>query len=443
LGASGAFACGQGPSGDAAQSGAASTEAEGAADPGSSEGAGATAAGFVVGAQPTDPPAPQLLAADVLAKYKTALPRITFAGLQRIFESPGTLWYDKVAMVPSYQDSVGDGVQTPIGARANSQGRDAISVIPRGRRFFSEDGKTWSFPFAHTAGTDKATNLTVVNFLWLPVVNGKRLPVVYRTINDPNGMGGLGLRKWTWMFPKGTVVGEILFLTDSAGALTACEVRTRSRYLDGWGTNVFRPYPTAASLSAAIKEKRANWAQTPTLAAMVSHLENPGTLQAASADSPAYNNVFQVTGALDPLPPFQDPALVKELLAKPFVPAYGLAWKASGNQRAFAPTTQEAFSIVPNGYEAGLLEVNERACTKCHDQAGRAINDFESTAVLYGDIWGEDQVFSFHPYDQTQYGNFNTENRRVRPEFATSGYVVAYDPNQHPATVYKAIPTNR
>ena len=109
------------------------------------------------------PAAPQIVDGTTLATYKAAVPKVAWPELQAILESPSTLWFDKATMIPSYQDSVGDNAQTPIGARANSQGRAVI--VQQGKRLFSDDGKTWALPFAHTAGTDKSTNVFIVNFL--------------------------------------------------------------------------------------------------------------------------------------------------------------------------------------------------------------------------------------------------------------------------------------
>jgi hypothetical protein len=368
-------------------------------------------------ADPTVPTGatPQILSAATLAKYKSALPKVAYPKLEAIFESPSTVWFDKETMIPSYQDSVGDGSQTPIGARANSQGAGVI--VPQGRRLFSQDGKTWAFPFAHTAGTDASTNIQI-----------------------PQGLGGLGVNKWTWTYPKGTMLGEIIMIKDAQGNLTTSEIRIRMRYATGWGVNVFRPFPTAQSLAAAIKTARPTWETQPNLKAVVDHLGNNATLEPKSQTSPGFNNVFQVSGHLDRLPDFQDEALVKELMTKTvFTSAYGETWKQNGTQKSFAPASRGGAAIVPNNYEAGLLEVREKMCMECHKNAGQQINDFETNAVLYGDIWGEDGIFSFHPYDQTQYSNFNNENRRVRPAYAAANLVVPYNAGTHPADVYTTV----
>src|SRR5262245_30345777 len=63
-----------------------------------------------------DPTMPQILGAAALAEYKAALPHVAYKKLEDILQSPSTLWWDKETMIPSYQDSVGDGSFTPIGA---------------------------------------------------------------------------------------------------------------------------------------------------------------------------------------------------------------------------------------------------------------------------------------------------------------------------------------
>lgn len=381
--------------------------------------------------------APDLIPTNTMQRYKDALPTVAWRQLQEILESPKTIWFDKTAMIPSYQDSVGDGSYTPIGARPNSRGRGII--VPAGRRLFDPDNEHWSFPFGHTAGTDRVPNKTVINFMSLPEQNGSYLPIVYWTIDDNRALGGLGLHKWTWLFPVGTTMGEIIFLED-AGELFPVEVRTRRRYLTGWSVNAYRPFATAQDLADAIRAKKPDFANSPNLAAFVAHLEDNTTIVPKSLDSPDFNQVFQTSGYEDVLPPIGDNQLVRELLTtSTFVSSYGQAWKKNGTQEAFYASTSESFSIVPSQNDIGVLEVREEFCVQCHQEAGRAIHEFEPDAILYGDIWGEDRIFSFHPWDQDQYPEFNTDNREVRPVFATNGIVERYNQSQHPDTIYRVI----
>ncbi len=383
-------------------------------------------------------PVLQIIPAATLEEYKKALPVTGFESLNNIMQSTNTFWYDKDTMKPSYQDSVGDGSYTPVGARFNTKA--ASVIVPEGRKLFSADGKFWSYPLGHTAGTDNSTNIQVLTFMSLPVKDGERLPVVYRTINDRNGIGGLGLAKWTWVYPVGTTFGEIIFIKHSSGKLYPAELRTRTRYLNGWAMNVYRPFPTASSLVEAIKAKKPNYASVSTLKSLIAHLESSGNMTTKSVNSPAFKNIFTASAGLDVLPAFNDEELVKDLLTTTkFVSSYGAAWKKSENVTAFAASTKEQFSVVPVNYEANLIEVSDESCTRCHQEAGRPISDFASSAVLYGDVWGEDQIFSFHPYDEAKFSNFNTENRSVRPELSQGGLVVRFEADKHPTSVYNPI----
>jgi hypothetical protein len=386
----------------------------------------------------------QLLSAERLAQYKAAMPTFAYEKINEIIKDPNTLWYDKQVMVGAYQDSVGDGNVAPIGARRNNEGKGLINIIPRGPDIFSGDGKTWAFPFGHTAGTDKSQNIHVANFLHLPTNNGIVSPVVYYTISQSGALGGLGLHKWRWIYPKDAVLGEAIYIKDGE-KLVCVELRTRTRYVSGWATNVFRPFPSAASLVSAIKAKRPDWQNNSTLTAAVSKLESTTNLVSLKLEptrrlGQAFYDTFNQEGYTDTLPDLGDPQLVRELLTTtPFVSAYGVPWKKEGDKVAWAPTTTSTFSIVPQNYEAGLLEVSEKSCARCHQDAGRPVRHFNSDAILYGDIWGEDGIFSFHPWDQDRIRGAGSENRAVRSSFSQSGVVVRYDQSKHATEIYREL----
>lgn len=383
-----------------------------------------------------DPPnvsVAQLLDAQTLASYKAALPKVAWRRLGKILESPSTLFYDKRVMPGAYQDTVGTGGNFPFGARFNDSGKNLI--VPPGKKLFSDDGKTWAFPFGHTAGTDESPGTVIVNFLALPAGVAGVMPVAYRI--ERTQQAGFPNTRWNWSFPVGAMVGEIIMVRDGASLLTT-EIRVRERYLDAWATNVLRPFPTASLLAKAVKAKRADWQTVPTLSALVGALEDQGTLTPKRLDSPAFDNLVTLEGAVDAaLPAFSDDALVRDLLkTTPFVASYGTAWKASGATKAFGPTGPAAgLSVVPARFDAGLLEVRERTCKKCHDQGGWFIGDLVDDAVLYGDVWGVDRIFSFYPFDPSRIEASGNENRVVRPAFQ-GGIVEAHDPAKHPADRY-------
>lgn len=382
-----------------------------------------------------DPPAgavTQLLDASTLATYKAALPKVAWTRLAKILASPSTLFWDKAVMPPAYQDTVGDGSSLPYGARLNSTGRSLI--VPEGKKLFSGDGETWSFPFGHTAGAEESSNAFIVNFMSLPADGATARRVAYRI--ETASVQGLPVKRWNWSFPKGTLVGEIIMIKDGSSLVTA-EIRVRERHSDSWSTNAFRPFPTATTLSAAVKQKRPAWQTTPTLKALVTALDDATSLSAKRLDSPAFANMVSLEGAVDaPLPDAGDDALMRDLLkTSTFVGAYGTQWKKSGALRTFGPTgPASSLSVVPIKFGLGLLEVRETTCQKCHDQGGTFIGDLVDQAILYGDVWGVDRIFSFHPFEPTRIDASGNENRSVRASLA--GVVEAYDAAKHPSAIY-------
>src|SRR5690606_1587984 len=106
-------------------------------------------------------------------------------------------------------------------------------------------------------------------------------------------------------------------------------------------------------------------------------------------------------GAMDYLPPISDLGLVKELLAdRTFEDAMGERWKqsADGALTTYAPSTRARFHVVPREYLGGMLETTERGCRTCHEQTSRPLANLDSRVVLYGEIWGEDEIFTWHPF---------------------------------------------
>lgn len=379
---------------------------------------------------------PQILPAETLQKYKAALPKVAFGKLSAILADPETFWYDHESMPSSYQDSVEPSAT--VGCRRNDSGASLIDIIPGGRQVFNAAGTTFNFPFGHTAGTDNSTNAHIVDFMWLPKVQGKRLPVAYYIKNGKRG--GFTLRQWRWMFPKGTVFGEMIFVKGEGGELLPVELRTRERYIGGWATNSYRPYPTASSLAAAIKELRPSWESNDALKRAVEHLSDNSTLQSKTAKSSVFPGIFEETGGIDSLPDLGDVGLVRDLMKREFVSSYGAVWKSGSGLKSFAASTTSKFSVVPNNFEASLIEVRDVSCQRCHKDAQKAIKDFNENAVLYGDIWGSDQIFSFHPFDPKLCRGAADDNRELRPIFKSSGLVQTYDASLHTADYYKELP---
>jgi len=349
-----------------------------------------------------------VMPASKLATVKAALPIIADPSLAAVLASPHTLWYDEEVMKPSYQDSVG--------ASSNDKWPDLVAAsegIIGG--FHNRSKKRWQFPFSTTAGTDDSTNIQVENFAYFPQKNGQvpTMPITRVILNDKRP-------EWRWTYPTGTVFGEVIFIKDGSELLPV-EIRTRTRYPLGWAMNAFRPFPRAKDLVEAIKLYRPNWNNQSSLRELVSHLENPNTLRPASLSAKGVlAATFQQEGYLDVLPEFGDDQLVRELLTSTtFRSSYGASWKANGEQKTFAASTKSRLSIVPNNYMAGLIQVTDDSCMRCHKETNRLVSDFEYALYLYGEIWGMDGIFSFHPYDESRYPELRLEmvdNRYLNPK---------------------------
>lgn len=353
-----------------------------------------------------------------VAPFVASLPQLSDATLNSVVRDANTIWYDESSLTYVYQDSFGD----PKGLRGNRVGYDvgenaSEPDIHALVEYFKPE--KFKFPFSIAAGADFADNVYAMNF-WLPPRDGtgKVLPVRIAMNNS----------HWQWVFPAGTTIGEVLFMqAPDDKSWVAFEVRTRSRALDHWETNVFRPYLDAASLSRAIKAKRSAWGTTPDLAALVAHLDAPTALEAYSLEAPAYAALFpKQNGAMDFLPATTDNALVKELLrTKTFERANGAAWRVEGTQKAWAASTHASFHIVPKEYIGGMLEVSNTACRKCHEQTSRPLNNLDGRVVLYGEVWGEDEVFSWHPFTiDTDTFSVADGNRHINTRFVSAGLVV-------------------
>jgi len=220
------------------------------------------------------------------------------------------------------------------------------------------------------------------------------------------------------------------------GTLRTTEIRTRERFADRWATNAYRPFATAGQLATAIRAKNAT--------APLGSLEST-TLTPKQIRSPAFNNIVSMDGFVDAPLPDLAPDLVRTLLAETtFVSTYGTAWKASGTAKAFGPTGPAAgLSVVPARFDTGVLEVRETTCEKCHNQGGYFVGDLVPDAVLYGDIWGVDRIFSFYVFDPSRVDASGNENRVARPLLLQAGIIAQYNEARHPTSRYTFYRTPR
>ena len=369
-----------------------------------------------------------------LKPYRDKLPKVESSEYQAFLHNPDTMWYNdnKGIMETVYQDSV----KTVLGLRHNKVGHQVGTrhkndpQISKLKDYFHEEG--FRFPFFRTAGTDDVKDFKL-HTLWLPPKkNGKVLPVLWWNDRD----------RFRWTFPVETYFAELIYVKDPdiSGEWLPYEIRVRKRYIEGWAVDVFRPFPTAESLASAVEKLRPNWKNSSELKNLVDHLRDSKTLESKQRKSSAYGAIFEaIDGSIDSIPAISDHSLIRELLkTTKFKSAKGHVWKRDGAREAYAASTQAEFSIVPRDYDAGLFPVNEESCNRCHQDTGRYVGEFDPDVQLYGEIWGDDWIFSWHPFTTVGVRIDSTfeNNRIINPRMVKSGLLKKSQPPKN-SDVYK------
>lgn len=377
----------------------------------------------------------QLAAPEHEAAYRAMLPNVTDPAIRAVLADPFLILYTDREMPPAYQgwEGIIIGVHSPF--YNISAGGD------RGPRGLGFGNANREFPWSVPAGTHDAKGVGVVRFLHLPregTGRGSQEPGLLQ----PVVWWGDNARGYQWSYPVGAVFGEVLYLTHKDRGDYTFELRVRIRAKDRWNVNVYRPFPTAADLSSAIKSLRPKWTDDPALRAFIKHLAKLPTGQLKILEDNQVNErVFQNMRQVDSLPPL-DESLVAELLSStPFSSALRKQWKA-GNDAPFAPTTDAEFHVVPRGYAAGHVAVSNVSCARCHDGTGKAARRFDAGRDWYGRVRGSDGIFSFHPFAPA---SISRNGFQFLPTMnaALAGIVERFDGAKHPADVYTSIPGSR
>lgn len=363
----------------------------------------------------------QLMSADKAASLRAYLPRVDDARIQAVLDDPNLILYTDAEIEPAYQQN--DGALPGLHAVSYNISADRSEPFGNGNR---------EFPWGSPAGMHKSPH-SVFRFLLLPVVRGARLPVVvFRRL-----LRGDRLFSHCWIYPVGTVVGECLIQNGPDGHGYAFEVRTRTRERGQWAVDAFRPFPTPESLADGIKRLEPTWESQPALRDAVARLSQPGQATVRTLVSGHPRESFRSVALVEELPPLP-PALVAKLLTKtPFRSALGTAWRETEKHVAAAPTTRQAFHVVPANYEAGFIQVDRQSCMRCHENTLDHVRTFEPRRDWYGRIRGSDGIFSFHPFSRASisHNGFGLPIS-MNPRLVEAGIVERYDSAKHPAHLY-------
>lgn len=376
----------------------------------------------------------QLMSDSKARRLRKYFPKVDDPQVQAILDDPKLVLYTDAEMPRAYQfwDGAFPGVHSAnynISADAGEQSKGNGG---------GGNGNV-EFPWSSAGGTHRCDDLYVVRFLQLPEKDGRRLPVAwYRSSTLRGGGGG-----YAWVFPSGTVFGEVLTLRGPGGKGYTFELRTRTKLENRWLPNVLRPFPTAESLAERIQELRPDWQSQPSLKRAVDHLLKPAPkLHVARLTDSSHprRREFDQTAAVDELPALGDDRLVAQLLTGTvFRSAEGETWRVAAGRRAtYAPTTKASFHVVPRNYDAGFIAVDQQSCARCHSSVNRHVDDFDAGRDWYGRVRGSDQIFSFHPFEpgSISYNGYSS-SPSIRSSLTRAGLLEHYDARKHPTSVYR------
>ncbi len=360
--------------------------------------------------------------------FRKLMPKVDDPNLQEKFADPRLILYTDREMPRAYQDwsTMLPGIHSP-----------SYNISANGSEPFGNGNR--EFPWSTPAGTHRSTRVSSFKFLWLPETeDGRVAPVVwYRTRLPGDNSAG-----YAWLFPVGTLVGEVLYMTGPDGRGYTFEVRVRNREEGEWGVDVFRPFPESADLANAIKERRPEWADNAELVSLVEHLESKTAMPKQTLrDSQPGRAVFRQQMGVDSLPPMDDALAAELLTSTEFESVLADYWRTDeAGLVTFAPTTDDEFHIVPRNYDGGFIQPERESCLRCHETVAANVRDFDFSRDWYGRVRGSDGIFSFHPFSPSSISsNGYGSSVSMRDSMERAGVLERYDPQIHTAERYQRV----
>jgi hypothetical protein len=360
---------------------------------------------------------------------RNLLPKVASAPLREVLNNPRLMVYSERDMPRAYQNwsTVSGGFHDPYYNISASKPMEPV-------------GNADEFPWKHPFGTHRSENVYNFKFILLPTdERGVTRPIVY-FMGERSEFLSNSTPAYSWLFPVGTIVGEVLYQRAPDGADVVFELRTRTRRLQDWTPAVYRPYPTADDLVRGI-EKIPAWSNDVSLTKLYNHLsiENRSRVMRMT-DENHQRRAFYAETKPDELPSIP-PNTVKKLLDTEFKEATGSYWRPSEKGSPSAPTTKAAFHIVPAGYDGGFVEVSRESCFRCHQDTNQSTMKFDMNRDWYGNTRGSDTVFTFLPVDPGCISHNGTNLDPVfRRDLLAAGVIAPMDPRIHSRDVYRRIP---
>lgn len=377
-----------------------------------------------------EPPA-RLMLHEQEAKYRALFPTLDDPDWQRVLDSPALILYDETTVPPAYQNDEGGFV--------------SIFHNPAGRldTKFGTGNPNREFPWKTAGGTDDAKGIVVCRMMKLPKrPEGGHWPIVWWESKLKMTFFVDETTCIRWIYPRGTVFGELLLQTAPDGTLVPFELRFRERLHDSWDVAAFRPFPTGADFVRRVKELRPDWQKDPKLSRLVRAVELEWKFpKSPLRDSNPDREAFRSNLPTFQLPPIGDDQLAKTLLAStPWEDASGDEWADDVHAPTAASPT--GLHIVPHGYKAHGFAVDSDSCMRCHSHTNHAARLFDNRREWYGRVRGSDGIFSFHPIAPTA---ISQTGRRKQVEFRESlvkaRLIEEFSTRRHPDDVYHQLTT--
>ncbi len=167
-----------------------------------------------------------------------------------------------------------------------------------------------------------------------------------------------------WTFPTGTIVGESLELRTRYGQELPYQVRIREKAGGSWIFLVFQPFDSVESLSMALERS-----------IMVNLREHV-------VSGTKFKDFVEILPEISKTPKLLTTTIFKEA-------DIGFVW---------TPDTESDLCIVPKN---NMIFITNDSCVSCHKNTSLHIRrDFpEINRDWYGHIRGDDQIFSWYPFN--------------------------------------------
>ena len=303
------------------------------------------------------------------------LPKIESETLKKTFFNGRIRFYDRKTMPLAYQDFTPGALQ---GIHSPSYNISANRSEPYGNGNIE-------FPWGKPAGTHRTDGVTSVKFINMPV-NDKQevIPILYWRDSDNN---------YTWIYPHGTVIGEILFMED-----VCFEIRTRTRNDSKWNVDVFRPYNNSKELKEQIIRSYPNYKNDTELTALMKASDVIDEDLMVLEDTQPNRRVFMSKIRRVLLPGISRDKATSLIASRPFKSSMGTTWLDKPDSPQ-VPTVTSGFGIVPAKYDGDFVEVSSKSCARCHDSTNVHVRNFDFGRDWYGHVRGSDGIFSFHIFD--------------------------------------------